>query len=135
MMRPLIVPERLIAQMRAHVAAEAPLEACGLLFGEMPRVAGIIEITNAEHSRVRFRMDPQEQFDAFMRIESLGQTLLGIYHSHPAGPAQLSATDLAEAAYDVVHWLWFRVEGIWRLRLFRLNGEQPQHVDWVAVQE
>lgn len=120
--QPLLLSAILVAQMRSHVSREAPLEACGLLAGIHDRVETIFEITNAERSPVRFRMNPQEQFDAFMRIESLGQELLGIYHSHPNGPATVSATDIADAAYPAAHLLWFCENDEWLLRAFWIES-------------
>jgi hypothetical protein len=51
--------------MRRHVAAQAPLEACGLLAGKQDSVETVLRVRNAEQSPVRFRMDAQEQYNAF----------------------------------------------------------------------
>ena len=114
--------------MRRHVARRAPLEACGLLAGKGTRVELVLGIPNAEHSPVRFRMEPRAQWRAFQRIESLGLELVGIYHSHPNGPDHPSPTDTAEEMYRVVHVIWYRLNGKWRARAYRIEAGQPIQV-------
>ena len=43
---------------------------------------------------LRYRMDPQEQFDTTSAIEAAGEELLAIYHSHTASSAYPSQTDV-----------------------------------------
>jgi len=100
--------------MLQHVDSHVPLEACGLLAGTNSQVEKVIEVRNQLQSPSRFEMDPYEQLQAFDWIESSGLDLLGIFHSHPAGPETVSATDIAEAAYDVVHIIWSRMEERWQ---------------------
>lgn len=117
-------PTRLILEssrwqlMRDQVTAEAPLEACGLLAGRGERVEQVIEMDNADRSEARFRLDPQEQLDAFNAIDERGLELIGIYHSHPQGPGVPSPTDVAEAVYPVVNLIWSPREGEWQVRGF-----------------
>ena len=75
-----------------------------------------LEVANQAQSPVQFLMDPIGQWKAFEWIESNGLELLGIFHSHPAGPTVGSPTDLANAAYAVVHIILSRVDGPWRAR-------------------
>lgn len=105
-------------EMRAHVEQQVPLEACGLLAGKNDQVEQVLRVRNQAQSAVRFVMDPHEQLRAFDWIESNGLELVGIFHSHPAGPAAASATDIAEAAYEVVHLIWSRTRSDWRARGF-----------------
>lgn len=104
--------------MIAHVESHAPLEACGLLAGKNSTVETVIEVTNQAQSPVRFAMDPLEQLKAFEWMDSQGLDLLGIFHSHPAGPETVSPTDIEDSAYAVVHVVLARVEGAWRARGF-----------------
>jgi len=115
--------------MRQHVAALAPLEACGLLAGKGDSVEAVLRVRNAEQSPVRFRMDPQEQFNAFEWIEANGLEMIGIYHSHPSGPETASATDIAEAAYEVVHVIWSRSKRTWKARGFWIEAEEVAEVN------
>src|SRR5690348_3060207 len=88
--------------MIGHVQHHAPLEACGLLAGRHASVEKMFLVQNQARSAVRYVMDPLEQLNAFAWIESHQMELLGIFHSHPAGPETVSPTDIAESAYAVV---------------------------------
>ena len=85
-------------------------------------------VRNQEQSPVRFVMDPREQLKAFDWIESSGLDLLGIFHSHPAGPEIVSVTDIAEAAYEVIHIIWSRTEGRWQARGFWIEAGEASEV-------
>jgi proteasome lid subunit RPN8/RPN11 len=111
-----------------HVEAESPLEACGLLGGKDSRVESVHLVRNQAQSAVRFVMDPKQQLDVFEWIESHGQELLAIFHSHPAGPETVSATDIAEAAYPVVHIVLARANGDWQARAFWIEAQQVSEV-------
>jgi proteasome lid subunit RPN8/RPN11 len=103
MLSRLVLTQQHLNGMIRHAARQAPLEACGLLAGRAGRVERLLAMENAERSPARFRMDPLEQLRAFEWIEERGLHLLGIFHSHPAGPEAVSPTDIAEASYAVVH--------------------------------
>ncbi len=122
--------------MRSHVDACRPEEACGLLAGSDGVVREVLQITNQNHSPSNFRMDPVEQLRAFNSIEAKGLDLLGIYHSHPAGPESgaggnpgPSPTDIAEAAYPVIHVVWSRPLGVWQARGFSIENGRALEVE------
>lgn len=115
-------------EMLEAILAQVPLEACGLLAGKSGRVEKVIPVRNQARSPTRFVMDPYEQLQAFEQIDSQGLDLLGIYHSHPAGPETLSATDIAEAAYEVVYVVWSRCQGEWKIRGFWIQDGQVSEV-------
>jgi len=115
--------------MRRHVSSQAPLEACGLLAGKQDAVETVLRVRNAEQSPVRFRMDAQEQYNAFEWIDAHGLDLVGIFHSHPSGPETASPTDIAEAAYEVVHVIWSCTKRTWRARGFWIEKGQVAEVD------
>ena len=109
--------------MRADVDRRSPEEACGLLAGRWDRAIQVIPIPNMLHSMVRFRMDPEDQWAAFKRIEDQGLELVGIYHSHPAGPQGPSQTDIQESYYpEAAYLIWSVVEGDWHCRAYRIQG-------------
>lgn len=122
-------------EMLRHVAGQAPLEACGLLAGRDGQVEKVLLVRNQAQSPVRFVMDPYEQLAAFEWIDSQGLELIGIFHSHPDGPMGASATDIEEAAYEVVHIIWSRLEGTWRLRGFWIEDGQVSEVALSIQQE
>lgn len=114
--------------MRRHVAAQVPFEACGLLAGKHDSVEAVLRMRNADRSPVRFRLDAQEQYNAFEWMDAKGLDLVGIFHSHPTGPETVSPTDIDEAAYDVVHVIWSRIERTWTARGFWIENWQVAEV-------
>jgi proteasome lid subunit RPN8/RPN11 len=118
-------------EMHTHVARQIPLEACGLLAGKNEQVKKVLLVRNQAQSPVRYVMDPYEQLKAFNWIESHDLDLLGIFHSHPTGPETASATDIAEAAYEVVYLIWSLSDGIWKARGFYIDNAQALDVPLV----
>ena len=122
-------------EMQDHVERSSPLEACGLLAGKHDQVEKVLLVQNQAKSPVRFVMDPREQLRAFDWIESHELDLLGIFHSHPAGPATASNTDIAEAAYEVVHIIWSRNdEGQWRTRGFWIEKGRATEIELQMIE-
>ena len=80
-----------------HCRRELPNEACGILGGRDGRVGSVHPVKSASPSPSRFVMDPKGQFRALEEVSRAGLELLGIYHSHPGGPAEPSGIDLEEA--------------------------------------
>jgi len=110
-----------------HVDRQSPLEACGLLAGKNDEVEKVIPVRNQAQSPVRFVMEPYEQLEAFNWMDANGLDLLGIFHSHPAGPETASVTDIKEAAYEVVHLIWSQNRGRWQARGFWIeNGNATE---------
>ncbi len=128
-MTPLRLTRGQLAEMQAHVQDRLPEEACGLLAGLDGIVRAVMPVRNQARSPFRYRMDPQDQLRAFQRIESRGWELLGIFHSHPAGPVGPSATDIAEAAYDVVYIIWSPLDGTWKAKGFSIRDGAASEVE------
>lgn len=108
--------------MRDQVAAEVPLESCGLLAGAGEAVRKVIPVPNALQSATRYRFSPSEQLAAFEEIERDGLDMLAIYHSHPKGPVHPSPTDIAEAFYPVVCVIWSPQDGSWQAKGFWIEN-------------
>jgi proteasome lid subunit RPN8/RPN11 len=72
----------------------APLEACGLLAGIGGQITRCYALTNADASPDHYSMKPEEQFAAVKDMRAAGLNMLGIWHSHPASPARMSAEDM-----------------------------------------
>jgi proteasome lid subunit RPN8/RPN11 len=108
--------------MLEDVQQRYPEEACGLLGGRANKVYVVAPITNALRSSFRYLMDPVEQLSVFEHFESQGLELIGIYHSHPAGPAQPSKTDIEEAYYpESAYLIWSEASGKWECHAFRIK--------------
>ena len=111
-------------QIRAHLDECLPFEGCGLLAGSGELVTAVHRVPNAARSAQRFRMEAAEQVRAMLSIEASGSSLLGIYHSHPVGPPDLSVTDVKEARYPgIVHLVCFRERNSWNLRGYVIPNE------------
>jgi len=89
---------------RAYEGGEA--EVCGVLagsFGDDGEPSVVAEARAAENvaetPQIRYRMDPEEQFELVESVEDDGLDLVGFYHSHPTGPTRPSETDAARAAW------------------------------------
>jgi proteasome lid subunit RPN8/RPN11 len=54
-------------------------------------------MTNMRPGPASYEMDPREQFRVMKEIRDAGSSLLGIYHSHPGGPAYPSSIDVEQA--------------------------------------
>ncbi len=112
----------LYERMREDVSCRAPEEACGIIAGKSRQAKKVYVITNALHSPTAFRMEAQEQIDAFLEIEKEDKEILAIYHSHPTGPETPSETDIAEFAYPGVFMLiWYKHDAGWDCRNFIID--------------
>jgi proteasome lid subunit RPN8/RPN11 len=75
---------------------------------------------------VRYRIDPREQLAAFRSMDSAGEELVGIYHSHPASVPYPSPTDRNEAFYpDAAYVLVSLRGGEPELRAYRILADAP----------
>ena len=81
--------------MVAHARETAPIECCGLIGGVGDRALKIYRARNAEQSRVRYTIHPDDMLHAVREIEfENGWDTLAIYHSHPMSEAFPSPTDV-----------------------------------------
>lgn len=92
------LPARLRQLLMAHARGALPEEAVGLLGGHGCRVSVVQPLPNLG-PRWTFLADPYAQYRAERALARAGAAILGIYHSHPGGGAQLSPLDLAVARY------------------------------------
>lgn len=82
----------------AHAVAEAPLECCGLLLGDVQGLMDeAVPTRNLRRSETAYLVHPADHFAAIRRSRREGRAIVGVYHSHPRSPAVPSLTDLREA--------------------------------------
>ena len=84
----------------AHAREALPGECCGLLIGTPARIDAAHPARNLETGATRFLIDPRDHFAAVHAARESKRFVIGVYHSHPNGPASPSPADLAEASYD-----------------------------------
>ena len=111
--------------MFAHARECAPAECCGLLGGRGEKAETVYPLRNVARSpSVAYEAAPEELFDAQRRMRARGESLVGIYHSHPrsADPAP-SRADVRLAFYpDAVYFIiGFDERGACVLRAFRIS--------------
>ncbi len=130
------IPAQHWQSMLAHITRCIPEEACGLLAGLKDEVQAVYPVTNVLHRPDRYEMDPAGQVQAFAGMEARGLELVGIYHSHPHGPAVPSPTDLDESYYpEVVYVIWSPDDPPqigWQARGFRLRGRWAEEVGLIV---
>lgn len=93
------------------------IEACGALLGKMDhagnwRVAEALPLRNTAASPVYFEFEPAELLT--LDLEQPGR-VIGVYHSHPSGPAMASSTDRQNMrrvnVEQQIPWVWLIVSG------------------------
>jgi proteasome lid subunit RPN8/RPN11 len=93
------------------------IEACGALLGRYDqegiwRVEETVPLRNSSASPVYFEFDPVELLT--IDLEQPGR-MIGVYHSHPAGPAVASSTDRKNMqrvnVEQQIPWVWLIVSG------------------------
>jgi len=121
--------------MLEDVKFRVPEEACGILAGHNSHASRVFVVTNELHSRVAYRMAPQEQITAFLDMESQGLEMLAVYHSHPSGPKLPSDTDMAEFAYSGVYSLiWFPSGDSWECRAYLISARSYVPIDFQLIE-
>lgn len=130
---------RKIANQLLHLAQLSPeQEVCGLIGGISGTPSHCYPIRNiAELPAQRFLLEPSEQIAALSTMRDQGESLFGIYHSHPHAPATPSATDLELAAYPEALYVIISLDtkGILEMRGFYLNAGQNREVSLVLSEE
>ena len=114
--------------MFAHARECAPAECCGLLGGRAGEAATVYRLRNvARDPAVTYEAAPEELFDAQRLMRARGETLVGIYHSHPrsSDPAP-STTDVRLAFYPAAVYfiIGFDARGRCVLRAFHISERE-----------
>jgi proteasome lid subunit RPN8/RPN11 len=93
------IPKKIIEEIFAHARTDAPIEACGYLTGKEGLVFKRYPMRNVDASPEHFTLDPKEQLQVIKQARAEGQTVLSVYHTHPASPARPSEEDI-RLAFD-----------------------------------
>jgi proteasome lid subunit RPN8/RPN11 len=76
-----------------------PHECCGFLLGRGGVVEAVFPCRNLDESPVTFTVHPDDHLKACEVMVEKGLNLVGVYHSHPNGPAHPSDVDLKKATF------------------------------------
>ena len=60
-------------------------------------VVKVYPTANQDASPMSYTIPPEQHYDALVDAETQGWEIGGVFHSHPRGPATMSATDLERA--------------------------------------
>jgi proteasome lid subunit RPN8/RPN11 len=123
MTRPLRLPAVVRAAIARQALQDAPRECCGFLLGTHGRVIYALPATNTSTTPLtRYRVDPREHIALRRILRKLSPplTIVGVYHSHPRGPAAPSPSDVREA--HVQEWAHVIVD---------LSGRPPAITAWM----
>ena len=125
------IPRSIYEQMFEHAREDAPDECCGILGGKDGDATTLYRATNAEHSPLRYTLDPNDLFRiTFREIPENDEEMVAIYHSHTASPAFPSQTDINLATYpDTVYLILSLADGEQPLRGFRINDGEVSEVE------
>jgi proteasome lid subunit RPN8/RPN11 len=102
----------LLAEMIAHARAESPRECCGLLVGNASAIVERVATRNVDPTpHRRFEIDPRDHITLNRRLRDTDHEVVGVYHSHPHGPATPSASDVSEAFYPEFVYVIVSLDG------------------------
>ena len=135
--RAFVVPTDVVDAILAQAEAQRPSECCGLLVGRTDVVVAAVAMRNASTTPAStYELDSREHIDLRRTLRKFLPPLeiVGVYHSHPDGPARPSVTDVAEAHYPG----WLHVIVGWggggaEVRGFLLSRENVTPVELVPV--
>lgn len=138
-MKRLEISAELRGQIESHAEGEYPLEACGLLLGEVEgeiaRARRVLKLqnTHGEDRRHRYQATKEEfrQAERICEMESL--QMLGVYHSHPDSPPSPSRVDAEFAFPGWIYWISRVDAGKAALARAWLRSENADAWDEIAI--
>ena len=120
------IPASALREMGDHARAGAPLEACGLLVGELgsDEVREFHPCGNAAASPTLYTVEPRDHLRIERDAESRGLAVVGVMHSHTHTEPYPSATDVRDAPDPAWHYVIVGLKrGIPDARAYRIVGE------------
>jgi len=129
----LLITEQDLILLHQHAETSLPSEAVALLFGIITK--NIVKVCRAElmendskNQMTSFSVNPEIEYQLLIEAEELGESLVGIYHSHPA-PPEPSKTDLKNMRLNPVIWLISsKVTGEWVSKAYALDEKTVSEV-------
>jgi proteasome lid subunit RPN8/RPN11 len=123
------ITDAIATEIEVHARLEHPAECCGLLSGINGLITDIHRLPNdADKPETRYFATPEQLFAAMRRIRGSGQTLLGVYHSHPRTPPYPSASDVEMAFYPEAFYFIISLEPNVDLRAFKIEDSKIENV-------
>jgi proteasome lid subunit RPN8/RPN11 len=123
----LVISKDLIARIEDHVEAAYPEEGAGFLLGADGEVREVLPLPNAREDEARhnrYLITPEDYLKAELKADSLGLSLIGVFHSHPDCPNEPSEYD-REWAQPFFSYLISRVDA----------GKAVSHRSWRLAED
>ena len=123
----LVLSNDLIVRINDHVEQAYPEEGAGFLIGNDGEVKEILALSNAREDAARhnrFLITPEDYLKAELKADSLGLSLIGVFHSHPDCPNVPSDFD-REWAQPFFSYVITRVD----------SGKAVSHRSWRLVED
>jgi proteasome lid subunit RPN8/RPN11 len=120
-------------QLQQHAETCLPEEAVALLFGLISDNivhVNCIELMENESqaNRTTFSVNPEREYQLLIEAEERGESLVGIYHSHPA-PPEPSNKDLRNMRLNPVVWIIAsKLTGDWIAKAYILEDERAKEI-------
>lgn len=121
----LVIASGIYESVLAHVRRAYPYEACGIVAGGAGLAERHVELVNSARSPVAFDVEPVELLRVYHELDTRGEDITIMYHSHPHAPAYPSQTDIACATNPDAHYVIVSVldREIEEFRSFRIADE------------
>ena len=125
--------EEQTSQLLAHAETQLPQEAVALLFGTFSddhTLVQHIELlpNDSTNNQTSFSVDPEIQYKLLMAADERGETMVGIFHTHPA-PPRPSSSDIKNMKLNPVVWLVAsKTTGEWIVRAYVLEKDTPVEI-------
>jgi proteasome lid subunit RPN8/RPN11 len=122
-----------LIRLKKHAETNLPREAVALLFGVIfeyiVRVNRVELMKNeSKTDRTAFSVNPETEYQLLIEADEQGESLVGIYHSHPAPPVP-SEIDLRNMRLNPVIWLISsKLTGDWVTKAYMLIGENVNEI-------
>ncbi|TFF92002.1 M67 family peptidase [Candidatus Thorarchaeota archaeon] len=104
----IVLTQNQIDALLAHAESWYPKECVALLFGHSATRRAIVSrmalMDNLAAARTTFAVKPEEQYRLLVEAEKRGDTMIGVFHSHPA-PVRPSEKDLENMRLNPVVWI------------------------------
>lgn len=129
------IARELYDEIVAHALKDAPNECCGMVGSSDGHAVAVYRAVNAEASPLRFRIDPEEQFELHTKIEDAGLNMGAIYHSHTRTEPRPSQTDINFAKlWPGVLWIIVGLsDGEVDVKTWAIEGGQVSGADLVVT--
>ncbi|WP_254861641.1 desampylase [Halovivax gelatinilyticus] len=125
----LVVPDAVRNAIIDRAVEGAPNEVCGVLAGTDGNHVRIVDRAiptpnAAVEPETTYEIDPVTLLETVESIEAGGDDVVGFYHSHPTGPPEPSATDVADATWEGYAYLICSLDPTITLGVWRWTGDR-----------